>query len=495
MQRRPFVPAVTCLLVLLSGIETSSASPDKSGIVEGGTLSASEAARQHFAVDERPISSGPSTVVVPTGISTDEGLLQRAVGWSQTYDIDQLYRSMQGPRSDLVVSLATSDEPELLWIKGVHAVLVDELGEPISQEFMCHVVGSIEEMEERNAALGLPTTQSNGLPRESRFATLSQGVYHKQYPPGFGLPILSTHLLKFTSQVLNMNAPEADVRVRHRIVIQYIRDADLKQPIRAITSSFANVMMLVEGDEGSGYFGIRQPDEATHGASCSVGQKADSDLGLMNDGHRKFTPHWILPPGETNNETLATELMDIRYDTTIHSIDVHLHPFAKWVELRDLTSGTSVFRSQARQVDEGIGLASVQTFRSEQGIPIFRDNQYAIVSAYDNTSGDAQDAMAAMYFGLYDKEFDSSVVNDSQARAARAASYREQNVATLLQTVREDPEDPVAHGLLALALFRQSELTRAAHHLRTAIRLNPNEASYRQALARVEQAMGLQSND
>lgn len=495
MQRRPFVPAVACFLLLLGEVATSPASPDTSGVVEGGVLAAGELARRHYAIAERPVSSGPSTVVLPVGIPTEEGLLQRAVSWSQTYDIDRLYSSMQGPRSDLTVSLATSKEPELLWIKGVHAVVVDELGEPISQEFMCHVVGSIEEIEERNAALGLPTTQSNGLPRESRFATLSQGIYHKQYPQGFGLPILSTHVLKFTSQVLNMNAPDAQLHLRHRIVVQYIRDADLKQPMRAITSSFANVMMLVEGEEGSGYFGIRQPDEATHGASCSVGQKADSELGLMNDGHRKFTPHWILPPGEANNETLATELMDLRYDTTIHSIDVHLHPFAKWVELRDLTSGTSVFRSKARQVDQGIGLAYVQTFRSAEGIPVFRDNQYAIVSAYDNTSGRAQDAMAAMYFGLYDKEFDPSLMSDPQARAAREADYRQQNLATLLQAIRQDPEDPVSHGLLALALFRQNELTRAAHHLRTAIRLNPDETSYRSALARVEQAMGLQSDN
>ena len=231
--------------------------------------------------------------------------------------------------------------------------------------------------------------QSNGMPRDARFATLSQGVYSKQYPDGFGLPILSTHLLEFTSQA------DAAVQVRHKIVTQYMREAELKGPMRAISSSYANVMVLVEGEEGEGFFGIRKPDEETHGASCSV--------------------------------------------------------------------------------------------------PVYRDNQYAIVSAYDNTSGREQDAMAVMYLGLHDKTFDPSLIDDPEARAARAAGYLQENANELRQALQDDPEDAVSHAQLALVLFKQQEHHQASYHLRTAIRLNPNEPTYRSALATIEETMNPQT--
>ena len=141
-------------------------------------------------------------------------------------------------------------------------------------------------------------------------------------------------------------------------------------------------MVLLNEDKGEGYFGVRVPDDEVHGASCAVGEKAESEVGVAHDGYgRQYSPHWIIEPGHVTNQTLATKVMAIRDDTRIHVIDVHLHPFAEWLELRDLTTGETLFRSEARQVESGVGLASVQSYRSEEGIPVYADHEYAIASS------------------------------------------------------------------------------------------------------------------
>ena len=57
--------------------------------------------------------------------------------------------------------------------------------------------------------------------------------------------------------MLNLNRTEVNETVQHKIVTQYIRDSDLKEPMRAIFSTYAYVMVLVEGEEGDGYSGFR----------------------------------------------------------------------------------------------------------------------------------------------------------------------------------------------------------------------------------------------
>jgi hypothetical protein len=127
--------------------------------------------------------------------------------------------------------------------------------------------------------------------------------------------------------------------------------------------------------------------------------------GLIVDAlGRKFTGHWVVPPGREERRTLVNELLAIPYDTTIHYIGVHLHPFAESLELRDLTTGETLYRARARGPDAGIGLAHVEHYASAEGIPLYADHDYEMVSVYDNTSGEDQDAMATFFIYLRDPE-------------------------------------------------------------------------------------------
>lgn len=452
------------------------------GLVEGGRLTPVEKAAYHYDTAILPPGSEMYSALSPEVVETEEGRLRKIVTYSETYSIDRVVPAMVGPRSAIYVDLKGDPErPEIVWIKGIHAEIVDELGNPVSQEFMCHLVASIQTIDERDRRLGLVTT-------DRRFAALAQGYFHKQYPEGFGLPVLSTDQLAFASQVLNYSVADAaqhPIRVRHKVVTTYIRGSELARPLRALTSTYAQAMVLLDGQEGEGYFGVRVPDEEIHGASCAVGRAADGDVDPSVDQYgRRYTPHWVVEPGPMTNQTLVTKMLKLKYDTTIHVIDVHLHPFGEWIELRDLTTQETLFRAEAEQREDAVGLARVQSYVSREGIPVHADHEYALVTHYDNTSGTEQDAMALVYVGLLDKEFEPGLLTNPVARARLREEREQRALARLERAVGKDPQDPLAQYQLGVALLHRKRFEEAAEHFRIAAHLDPDDDRPRRGLAR-----------
>jgi hypothetical protein len=96
--------------------------------------------------------------------------------------------------------------------------------------------------------------------------------------------------------------------------------------------------------------------------------------------------------------------MRLPYDTRAHVIATHMHPFGEYLELRDLTTGESVYRSDITQMKGQIGLERVTIYSSEEGIPLYKDHEYELVSVYNNTSVVDQDAMAGMSLYLHGKD-------------------------------------------------------------------------------------------
>ena len=318
--------------------------------------------------------------------------------------LDRIYPSMKGPFATHGFSFEGSDEGELLWMTGYDAVMVAADGStPMSQQFMCH---SNLDFTPREHFENFRTWHS---PSGSRAFSLAQGQLSIQLPEGFGVPVMSDEKVKVVVQALNHNVVDETIEVRHRIRIRYLRDRDLEAPVIPLHPLAAFTLKLVDGPDG--YFGLstQEVDPEKHGASCEVSVDAVKE----NGGHlnvdpfgRKFTGHWPLPPGREVSHTLVTKLLNLKYDTSIHYVAAHLHPFAESVELRDLTTGETVYRSQARQTELGVGLSDVDYFSSREGLPLYKDHQYQVISVYDNTSGVPQDAMATLflYVRLHDLE-------------------------------------------------------------------------------------------
>lgn len=352
---------------------------------------------------------GRSGSEAPAANPASAAPMESKVVLSPVYNVDRKYRSMMGPYDQQEVYLLDSEAPpELLWITGYRAVMVDGSGETaMPQEFMCHSNLDLNVGAHREA-LGANASFS------SRLFTLSQGQLEIEFPLGFGIPILSSEPLSLTTQVLNLNHEGEPIEVRHRVSLHYVRDSDVDAPMQALFPIGAYGLALLEGD--SAYYGISKPETDHHGPGCMIGSNA-SDHTYEDPLGRSFTGHWVVKPGREVNRTLVTKLMRVPYDTEIHYIAVHLHPYAESLELRDLTSGETIFHSRARGFEDRIGLSAVESFSSIEGVPVYEDHEYELVSVYNNTTDEEQDSMAVMYIYLKDRDFDRR-----EARQAIAGS-------------------------------------------------------------------------
>lgn len=344
-----------------------------------------------------PAEVAPKTAASSTTRPGRKADVHERVYLSSTYKIDKKYPSMRGPFSVEPLMLVETPKPELLWIVGFEATVVGADGEtPMSQEFMCH--SNLDFKPESYFQHFKSNASMSG-----RLFTLSQGQQVVSFPEGFGMPIMSTESLSIMTQVLNLNIDEPDLDVRHRVVIRFIRDADLDEPLVALYQAGAQGMKSLE--DAPAQYGFASFEEDNHGPGCSVGKTAIDGSMYVDEHGRKFTGHWVVKPGREENRTLVTRYLQLQFDTTIHAIAVHLHPFAETLELNDLTAKSTVFKSKVRAVPDKIGIEHIDSLASAEGIPIFRDHDYEVVSVYNNTTQEDVDSMAVMFLYLRDVHF------------------------------------------------------------------------------------------
>ena len=142
---------------------------------------------------------------------------------------------------------------------------------------------------------------------------------------------------------------------------------------------------------------------------------------------QKFTGHWVVKPGREVNKTLVTKFLQLQFDTKIHYIAVHLHPFAESLTLIDRTTGETVFDAKTKQTDGKIGLAHVDHYESVEGMPIYKDHEYELLSVYNNTSGEDQDSMAVMFMYLHDKNFNKPTGEELKEFARKQKEQAEES--------------------------------------------------------------------
>jgi len=318
---------------------------------------------------------------------------------SKRYHIDQKYASMRGPYGFDGVTLLDTDSPELLWITGYRTVVVDAKSEkPLSQEWMCHANLDFDATEYYDR---FPTAP----PISGRLFTLSQGQQDIQFPEGFGIPVTSDLPITLATQVLNLNLDEVDLSVKHRVEIDFVRDAEVNgDMVPLFQGAVEGFKALAEAR----YYGFEdgEVDPDTHGPGCSVGQAAIAGDNDVDGEGQQFTAHWLVPPGREENRTNVTRFLNLPYDTTAHYIAVHLHPFAESLVLRDLTTDEVVFDADVVNSTNRIGLDRVEYYSSKEGIKLYKDHQYELVSVYDNPTEDNHDSMAVMYLYMHDKRFE-----------------------------------------------------------------------------------------
>ena len=318
--------------------------------------------------------------------------------YSDTYRVDRIYRSMTGPASVRRFSFDRQGPPRLVWITGYRAEIVTADEKPISPEFMCHSNLDFTDGQEHADLV------REGVHAVRRLFTASQGQMAVSFPEGFGIPVLSNERFDLTTQVLNLNAQDQRFDVRHKTTLQFVMDEDAGREMKPLYQFGLQSMVLLDGPDGF----PAVPEGTGHGTSCALGEAAPGEMPIGDAFGRKFAAHWVVEPGRHVYHTPVTKMVKIpAKSTTVHFIAVHLHPFAVSLELRDWTTGESVFKSRARNRDHAIGLRHVDSFASADGLVLYKDHGYELVATYDNTSGEPQDSMAVMYLYAADPLFRS----------------------------------------------------------------------------------------
>jgi hypothetical protein len=343
-------------------------------------------------------SSAPSanTLAADTQITRTDNRVDVV---SKVYHVDKIYPSMLGPWSRVNVPLLDQPKPELVWITGAHVKMLDAAGQKaMPDEFMCHANLDLD---------GQQHCKQMGLSKylDGRLFTLSQGQLVVNFPKGTGIPVRSDLPLSLVTQVLNLNVLEPNFDIRHHVTIDFIRDRDVKGTMIPLYESGVSTQVTLE-DNPLAF------DIMDHGTGsqlmgmCIPGQKAnDSDEHEDRYG-RRFTGHWVVPPGRQEAKTRCTSIMNLPFDTKVYAIAVHMHPYAESLELRDVSVNKTLFKSTARNFEGKIGLEAVDSFESAEGLPVYKNHEYELVCKYNNTSEKPVDSMAVMYLYLGDTEFD-----------------------------------------------------------------------------------------
>lgn len=339
------------------------------------------------------------SVASSDGFTSQKSLTKTVL--SDVYTIDKIYKSMTGPMSSQEIYLGNAEKEELIWVTGYETVMVDVDGKKIlSEEFMCHSNLDFKLPELRQKFLQVHSTM--------RAFTLSQGQLSVKFPEGFGLPIVSSIPFQLYTQVLNLNHEKLNLQVRHKVTIDYLPQTHVKKVMVPLFTSSAYGMKGVT--EGSKFYNQKGSAAEKKGSGCLMGDSATGSNFADVHG-QKFTGHWVVPPGREVNHTYVTDIMALPYDTTIHYIAVHMHPFAQSLELIDRTTGESIFKSNVENTKNKIGLKRVEYFSSKEGIPVYKDHDYELISIYNNTTEQDHDSMAVMYLYLKDKEFSNYLPN------------------------------------------------------------------------------------
>ncbi|MEX2596378.1 MAG: hypothetical protein WEC59_05545 [Salibacteraceae bacterium] len=314
--------------------------------------------------------------------------------------IDRIYRSMQGPFEYNEFNIPTDDD--LIWLVGYKGSLIGQEGS-VSESFMCH--NNLDILNKDKNPWRIKTLGSS-----TRIFTLTQGQCEIHLPEGFGIPLPANARFQMLSQVLNHNEASIEMDVQHKIDIIYKEQSEISEPMVPLYQQAVFVTKQLSGPSGAygtptneTYPTIEKPGMAQCVTNCEIDYSGEYNPYQDKFG-RTYSGHWNIPVKEEVIHTNVTQMMNLEYDTKIHFISLHVHPFATSLELLDKTTGMTLYKGFSENFENVIGLSKIDYFRSKEGLAVYKDHEYELISTYSCTDTLSQHtAMATMFLYLRDR--------------------------------------------------------------------------------------------
>ncbi len=336
-----------------------------------------------FEVPFWRISQKSKKPLVPTDT------LQTLEFLSKEITMDRIYAPDEGPVDWGQFSLLPGEGPELLWIHSVTVTPVTPDGQKkLSSKFLYYGCLDFPNYLSHRQQFGGTVIGT------SRLFALSPGQDHVEFPPGFGIPVLSNEFLQWSVIAMNLNLPAESPSVKFKFTVGYFRDEDLSSSPKPLFPAVGWSAKLLYGPDG--YMGVEKSNEMIREAESSRGVHAlEGSRYLYDDTQgRKFSLYWMLNPGRDVNHTLITRVLNLPFDTTLHYTNAHLYPFAESLELKDLNAGETLLK-----------IGAGDHFESLEGTSVYKDHEYDLIMTHLNPTKETQKAMATIFLYLFDKEF------------------------------------------------------------------------------------------
>lgn len=321
---------------------------------------------------------------------------------SDPYRLDKIYRSMEGPWSiQRGIHVGGTENCKVQWVTGLHTEIIDAGEEKtVSPEFFCHSNLTFAERSGNPAKYNQEMGGRTHL--DWRLFTLVPGRLSIDLPSGFGVPIPADAPLDYVTMSLNLNERDRVVNVRMRTTVHTIGADQPGAPTKAL---FRRALYVVQPSGMSAKGSACMSKAGMHmGAGCGEMTRVSVNEAPSTKPAEGLMNHWIVPPGHHIYTTDVTPQLNLPFDTTIHYATIHVHPFARAMELRDMTAGKTIFRLHSQDWPDRVGVGYVEEFKSIEGIPIQRDHRYELSAEYDNTLDADTDAMAILYVYLLEKD-------------------------------------------------------------------------------------------
>ena len=312
---------------------------------------------------------------------------------SPTFVIDDIYKSMEGPKASQYFSLNTN-KSELLWMTGFKVNAIQPKTEQLlSNDFICHF--NIDYLEQEHYGKWNLLNRMNI--QYPRLLSLSHGVEGIEFPDGFGFPFFSDEKFFITTQALNHNITDSIIRLKHKIDISYANEKTLK-PLFPKT---IYMMLPFEMEELTG-------DYNDIPANSCIPVETKNHTYLSSDG-KTLSGHWKEYKGKKTYTYNTTKQLAIKDTLTLHQVIPHLHPFAEKFTLTDITNNTIIYSCKVINHKEGIGLTKTPDLSSKEGIIMYPTHEYELELTINNTTNDIQDMMGSLFLFFYDKEMDGKI--------------------------------------------------------------------------------------
>lgn len=308
------------------------------------------------------------------------------------------------------IETANTAPKELYWFLGVEIEVLDPVEDKvISGEYMCHFNMDIDQTIRRS---NFPESYGN----TARLFILTSGATELDLPKGFGVPMTNDEPMTMYFQVLNHNfdADKGKFEVRHRLKLYLVKDSALTKGLKPLDFHCPFIAVPLEENVK---FKVK-PKICPCCTEIESGKNApqNKEMGFYTgeDG-KQYSGHWEVPKGETTyNFPLryfpAAGKEFAEYDTTIHAAIPHVHPFTTSQSVikhgkECKTSETILKQGIVNRGDGKVGMIKADIYSSEEGIPIKAEDDYELSIAFNNTTGEPQDAMGCINLYTLDKKW------------------------------------------------------------------------------------------